>query len=76
MGEVVDLQERRERKHAEDHARALILFECASILARREHPGLVRLINEVFGEAEIELRVKATAIPKKKVSNEGRSSRR
>lgn len=49
MSNVVCLQAHRERLEAEAHAKALILFECATILARRSDPALIALIEESFG---------------------------
>lgn len=65
MGTVVSLQERREQQAVQDHARALVLFECAAILARRRHPALMQLIEESFGREEIEQRIKATVSPQR-----------
>jgi hypothetical protein len=65
MGDVVSLGERRERQLAEQHARALVMFECAANLARQAHPGLVELIREQFGDNWVEERVQATVSPRR-----------
>lgn len=49
MSNVVCLQAHRDRLEAEAHARALVLYECAALLARRSDPGLIALIEESFG---------------------------
>lgn len=64
MGAVISLHERKERLVAEEHARALVLFECAAHLARTAHPGLVDLINEAFGPEFIEERVRNATTPR------------
>lgn len=65
MSEVISLSERRERRVAEEHARALVLFECASQLARQSHPGLLSLIEESFGSSWVEERVRDTLTPQR-----------
>lgn len=64
--DVIDLERVRERRVAEKHARALVLFECAATLARRQHPGLMKLIDESFGREWFEDRVRETATPRRK----------
>lgn len=66
MGKLISLQERRDAVVAEEHARALVLFECAAILARRRDSGLMHLVNEAFGADEIERRIQATLSPRRR----------
>jgi hypothetical protein len=37
MAVVVSVADRRRRKAAEEHVRALVLFECAASLGRQQH---------------------------------------
>jgi len=60
MGEVVSLAAVRNRRAAEEHVRALLLFECASTLARREDPELLALVTRRFGPDWFEARVAAS----------------
>lgn len=64
MGDVISLRARREQLDAEGHARALVLFECAANLARTEHAGLVRLIEQTYGPGWLDQRVRATVCPR------------
>ena len=65
MGDVISLGARREQRDAEQHARALVLFECAVNLARQEDPGLLRLVEQTFGATWLEDRVRATSAPRR-----------
>jgi hypothetical protein len=65
MGEVISLQERIDQRAAEEHARALVLFECASILARRRHPGLLKLVEQAFTREELQERTRALLLPRR-----------
>jgi hypothetical protein len=76
MGDVISLQERREKRSLEEHARALVLFECAAILARRRHSALLRVVEDAFTPEEIEDRVQATMTPRRMVGTERYVARR
>ncbi len=65
MADVVSLAEVRQRREAEEHARALVLFECAAALARQSHPGLLRVIEEAYGTDWIAARVRETLTPRR-----------
>ncbi len=65
MADVVSLVEVRQRRETEEHARALVLFECAASLARQQHPGLLALVDEAFGSEWVEARVQETLTPKR-----------
>jgi hypothetical protein len=60
MGNVVALSNYRNRRAAEEHVRALVLFECAAHLARQNHAGLNALVDEVFGAGWVEQRIVET----------------
>lgn len=66
MGEVVSLSVVRDRREAAEHARALLLHECATRLARDEHPELLGLIERTFGAGWLEERVREAALPRKR----------
>lgn len=57
MSNVISLHAYRERQLAEEHAKALVVFECAAILARRGDPALIALVEEVFGSDFVDERV-------------------
>lgn len=63
MGNVVSLQAHREKRLAQDHAEALVLFECAAALARRGDASLIALVKEAFGADYLEQRVTETLQP-------------
>jgi hypothetical protein len=63
MAELISLAERRERRAAEEHARALVIFECAAALARQNHAGLLDLIQLAYGPQWVEERVRETLAP-------------
>jgi hypothetical protein len=63
MAAVISLEARRRRKVDEEHARGIILFECAATLARRKHPALLKLIEESFGTQWLEDRIQETLKP-------------
>ena len=63
MGDVVSLSAHREKQLAREHARGLVLFECAAALARRGDPALVALIEETFGADFLDQRVSETLRP-------------
>lgn len=66
MADVISLAERRQKRTAEEHARALVMFECAAALARQSHPALLQLIEQSYGREWIEQRVKETLTPRKR----------
>ena len=70
MAQVISLEERRERQMAEAHARAMVLFECATQLARQAHPGLMSLIDQSYGPGWVEDRVRDTITPRRMDSAE------
>jgi hypothetical protein len=76
MGNVVDLRQRREQKAAEEHSRALVVFEYAALLARQRNPALLRLIDDVFGAGEVERRVQDTLAPREVTTAQSFASRR
>ena len=56
MSNIVSLQavrEQRERQKEQQerrqHAEALVLFECAALLARKQHPELIAVVEKAFG---------------------------
>lgn len=65
LADIISLKDRRERQQASEHARALVLHECAAQLARQAHPGLLKLIAENFGADFIESRVRDTITPRR-----------
>ena len=65
MDNVISLRNFRERNETEKHARALVLFECAADLARREHLGLLKLVEQIYGSDWVEDRVRATVSPRR-----------
>lgn len=66
MSEVISLSDVRERRVAEQHARALVMFECAASLARQAHPALMQLIEQSFGTEWINARVRETVTPRRR----------
>lgn len=66
MSEVISLAERRQKRSAEEHARALVIFECAAALARQAHPGLLRLIEQSYGHEWLATRVQETLTPRRR----------
>lgn len=65
MADIVSLQEVRDRRNAEEHARALVVFECAAALARQNHPQLLQLIEQAFGAGWVDERVRETLTPRR-----------
>lgn len=57
MSNVINLHAYREKQLAQGHAKALVLFECAAILARRGDPALIALVEEAFGPGFLDERV-------------------
>lgn len=66
MADVISLEQRRQRRIAEEHARALVMFECAAALARQAHPALMQLIEQSYGREWIDQRVKETLTPRRR----------
>lgn len=63
MGNVVSLKAHREKRLAQDHAQALVLYECAAALARRGDAALIALVKEAFGADYLERRVNESLTP-------------
>lgn len=64
MPNVISIREVRERREAEEHAEALVLYECATTLARQNNPALRRVIDEVFGKTFVDERVREAVEPR------------
>lgn len=67
MSNVVNLNAYREKQLAHDHAKALVVFECAVILARRGDPALIALVEEAFGTDFLDERIVESLSPSKPV---------
>lgn len=63
MSNVINLHAYREKQLAQGHAKALVVFECAAILARRGDPALIALVEEAFGSDFLNERVTESLSP-------------
>lgn len=61
--DVVPIELLRRRREDRAQARAIAMYEGAVTLARMEHPKLVALVQEVFGEAWLDDRIRRASEP-------------
>lgn len=61
--EVVSIDLLRRRREDRAQARAIALYEGAVTLARMEHPKLVQLVEEVFGDDWLDERIRRATEP-------------